>query len=103
MMIPLLMGPLLLFLQALLLALPNSLPLIPLLRPSRLKRRELPRHRRTRSIGWRPTALPQWAQSSFTHGFPGSAFVPQPDGTLRCPAGHPLFLQERREDAQRFA
>jgi len=41
---------------------------------------------------------PQWAQPSFTHGFPGSAFVPQPDGTLSCPAGHPLFLQERRPE-----
>ncbi len=39
---------------------------------------------------------PQWAQPSFTHGFPGSAFTPQPDGTLRCPSGHPLYLQERR-------
>jgi hypothetical protein len=39
---------------------------------------------------------PQWAQPSFTHGFPGSAFTPQPDGTLRCPAGHPLYMQERR-------
>jgi hypothetical protein len=29
---------------------------------------------------------PQWARPSFTHGFPGSAFTPQPDGTLRCPA-----------------
>lgn len=41
---------------------------------------------------------PQWARPSFTHGFPGSAFVPQPDGTLRCPAGHPLFVQERRPE-----
>ncbi len=39
---------------------------------------------------------PQWARPSFTHGFPGSAFTPQPDGTLRCPVGHPLFVQERR-------
>jgi hypothetical protein len=39
---------------------------------------------------------PKFAQPSFTHGFPGSAFVPQPDGTLCCPAGHPLFLQERQ-------
>jgi hypothetical protein len=39
---------------------------------------------------------PQWARPSFTHGFPGSAFTPQPDGTLRCPANHPLYLQERR-------
>lgn len=29
---------------------------------------------------------PQWARPSFTHGFPGSAFTLQPDGTLRCPA-----------------
>jgi hypothetical protein len=41
-------------------------------------------------------APPQWARPSFTHGFPGSAFTPQPDGTLRCPADHPLYLQERR-------
>src|SRR5579875_2154158 len=26
---------------------------------------------------------PRWARPSFTHGFPGSAFTPQPDGTLR--------------------
>ena len=39
---------------------------------------------------------PKFAQPSFTHGFPGSAFTPQPDGTLRCPADHPLYLQERR-------
>lgn len=41
---------------------------------------------------------PQWARSSFTHGFPGSAFTPQPDGTLRCPANHPLYPQERRPE-----
>lgn len=41
---------------------------------------------------------PQWARPSFTHGFPGSAFTPQPDGTLRCPAGHPLYVQERRPE-----
>jgi hypothetical protein len=41
---------------------------------------------------------PQWARSSFTHGFPGSAFIPQPDGTLRCPTGHPLYPQERRPE-----
>jgi hypothetical protein len=39
---------------------------------------------------------PQWARSSFTHGFPGSAFTPQPDGSLQCPANHPLYPQERR-------
>jgi hypothetical protein len=41
---------------------------------------------------------PQWARSSFTHGFPGSAFIPQPDGTLRCPAGHPLYPKARRPE-----
>ena len=42
---------------------------------------------------------PKFARPSFTHGFPGSAFTPQPDGTLRCPANHPLYLQERRASA----
>src|SRR5581483_5636640 len=41
---------------------------------------------------------PQWARPSFTHGFPGSAFALQPDGTLRCPADHPLYPQERRPE-----
>ena len=41
---------------------------------------------------------PQWARPSFTHGFPGSAFTPQPNGTLHCPANHPLYLQERRPE-----
>src|SRR6266699_4898975 len=41
---------------------------------------------------------PKCARVSFTHGFPGSAFTLQPDGTLRCPANHPLYLQERRPE-----
>jgi hypothetical protein len=41
---------------------------------------------------------PQFARPSLTHGFPGSAFTPQPDGTLRCPADHPLYPQERRTE-----
>ena len=40
----------------------------------------------------------QWARPSFTGGFPGSAFILQPDGTLRCPADHPLYPQERRPE-----
>lgn len=40
----------------------------------------------------------QWARTSFTGGFPGSAFTPQPDGTLLCPAHHPLYPQERRPE-----
>ncbi len=41
---------------------------------------------------------PQWAQRSFTGGFPGSAFTLQPDGSLLCPAHHPLYAQERRPE-----
>jgi len=41
---------------------------------------------------------PQWAQPSFTGGFPGSAFLPQADGTLLCPAGHVLTLVEYRQE-----
>jgi len=39
---------------------------------------------------------PKFARRSFTKGFPGADFAPQPDGTLRCPAGHPLCAHERR-------
>jgi hypothetical protein len=45
---------------------------------------------------------PQFARPSFTHGFPGSVFTLQPDGTLRCPANHPLYLQERRPERDGF-
>jgi hypothetical protein len=45
-----------------------------------------------------PYGPPQWARPSFTHGFPGSAFPLQPDGTLSCPANHPLYPQERRPE-----
>jgi len=41
---------------------------------------------------------PQWAQKSFTGGFPGSAFTLQPDGSLLCPTNHPLYPQERRPE-----
>ena len=41
---------------------------------------------------------PQWARLSFTRGFPGSAFLPQPDGTLLCPPHHFLYPQERRPE-----
>ncbi len=43
---------------------------------------------------------PPWARRSFTKGFAGADFSPQPDGTLRCPAGHPLCVQERRPERQ---
>jgi hypothetical protein len=41
---------------------------------------------------------PQFARRSWTSGFAGSDFVPQADGTLRCPANHPLTVQERRPE-----
>ena len=41
---------------------------------------------------------PQWARRSFTGGFPGSAFTSQADGSLLCPANHPLYPQERRSE-----
>ena len=40
----------------------------------------------------------QWAQPSFTGGFAGSAFLPQADGTLLCPAGKVLTLVECRQE-----
>jgi hypothetical protein len=40
----------------------------------------------------------QWARPSFTGGFPGSAFRPQADGTLLCPAGCVLTVAERRQE-----
>jgi hypothetical protein len=41
---------------------------------------------------------PQWARPSYTKGFAGADFVLQADGTLRCPAGCPLYPQERRRE-----
>ena len=55
----------------------------------------VPAEKLTSSSSYGP---PQWARPSFTHGFPGSAFTLQPDGTLRCPANRPLYLQERRPE-----
>ncbi len=40
----------------------------------------------------------RWARPSFPGGFPGSAWTPHPDGTLLCPATHPLSAQERRPE-----
>ncbi len=41
---------------------------------------------------------PQWARAAQMGGFAGDAFTLQPDGTLRCPAGQPLYAQERRSE-----
>lgn len=45
-----------------------------------------------------PYGPPQWARPSYTKGFAGADFALQPDGTLRCPADHPLYPQERRRE-----
>lgn len=39
---------------------------------------------------------PEWARAAPMGGFAADAFTPQSDGTLRCPAGQPLYVQERR-------
>jgi hypothetical protein len=60
-----------------------------------LEAKPAPAEKPTPSVIYGP---PQWAGPSFTQGFPGSAFTSQPDGTLRCPANHPLYPQERRPE-----
>jgi hypothetical protein len=56
------------------------------------------------SVFWSPEPAPviygppQWARPSYTKGFAGAEFSLQPDGTLRCPAGRPLYAQERRPE-----
>ncbi len=45
-----------------------------------------------------PYGPAHWARRSFTKGFAGADFALQPDGTLRCPADHPLYPQERRAE-----
>ncbi len=41
---------------------------------------------------------PQWTRAAQMGGFAGDVFTPQPDGTLRCPAGRPLYAQERQPE-----
>ncbi|HEY4383526.1 MAG TPA: hypothetical protein VGN34_03490, partial [Ktedonobacteraceae bacterium] len=41
---------------------------------------------------------PQWARAAQMGGFAANTFIPQPDGTLRCPAERPLYAQERRPE-----
>ncbi len=60
-----------------------------------------PTHQETASVTASEPVLygpAHWARRSFTKGFAGADFSPQPDGTLRCPAGHPLRVQERRPE-----
>jgi hypothetical protein len=41
---------------------------------------------------------PEWARTARVGIFAGTDFTAQLDGTLRCPAGHPLYAQERRTE-----
>jgi hypothetical protein len=41
---------------------------------------------------------PEWARAARVGIFTGTDFTEQPDGTLRCPAGHRLYAQERRAE-----
>ena len=41
---------------------------------------------------------PQFARSSQMGGLLGTDFLPQAGGTLRCPAGYPLYPQVRRPE-----
>jgi hypothetical protein len=41
---------------------------------------------------------PQWARAARVGSFGGEDFVPQSDGTLRCPQGATLYPQERRPE-----
>jgi hypothetical protein len=41
---------------------------------------------------------PEWARTSRVGLFAGKDFEPQRDGTLRCPANHPLYPQEHRAE-----
>jgi hypothetical protein len=41
---------------------------------------------------------PQWARAARVGSLGGEDFVPQPDGTLRCPQGATLYPQERRHE-----
>jgi hypothetical protein len=41
---------------------------------------------------------PHWAHAARRGSFGGDDFLPQPDGTLRCRQGAPLYPQERRRE-----
>jgi hypothetical protein len=41
---------------------------------------------------------PAWARTARVGIFAGADFTEQPDGTLLCPANHPLYAQERRPE-----
>ena len=72
---------------------PNLLPHV---RPNCLNRSSL--HLRSTASGGHVRSYRNGHAHRLRMAFPGSAFTPQPDGTLRCPANHPLYLQERRPE-----
>ena len=41
---------------------------------------------------------PEWAQIPRSGKFAGTDFMPQPDGTLHCPAGHVLYAEACRRE-----
>jgi hypothetical protein len=41
---------------------------------------------------------PKFARAAQMGRFAGDAFIPQPDGMLRCPTDRPLYAQERRPE-----
>lgn len=41
---------------------------------------------------------PEWARTAREGRFAGTDFTQQPDGTLRCPADHPLYAEARRRE-----
>jgi hypothetical protein len=43
-------------------------------------------------------STPEWARTAQEGTFAGTDFIEQADGTLLCPAGHPLYAQERRAE-----
>jgi hypothetical protein len=61
-----------------------------------------PSDRQTHSPCENPTPLiygpPEFAPTPRAGKFAATAFEPQPDGTLRCPAGLPLYAETRRPE-----
>jgi hypothetical protein len=63
--------------------------------PARASSDPAPEPSKLASVTYGP---PQFARPAQMGGFSGDQFIPQPDGTLRCPAGQPLYAQERRPE-----
>lgn len=63
--------------------------------PAQVPSDPAPRPSESAPVSYGPS---QWARPAQMGGFAGDRFTPQPDGTLRCPAGQPLYAQERRPE-----